>query len=85
MIELSSLPEELLATDPLEAQENAASDRLSNGVRLEDLERQAILAAIANAKGNMSQAARALGISRSTLYVKLGALRERIDLHAHRH
>ncbi|RDJ99649.1 sigma-54-dependent Fis family transcriptional regulator [Paraburkholderia lacunae] len=43
--------------------------------RLEEMERQAILDAIANAHGNMSMAARTLGISRSTLYVKLAAIR----------
>ncbi|EKZ99578.1 sigma-54-dependent Fis family transcriptional regulator [Cupriavidus metallidurans] len=43
--------------------------------RLDDLERQAILAAINDARGNLSRAARTLGISRSTLYVKLAAIR----------
>ncbi|WP_454766857.1 sigma-54-dependent Fis family transcriptional regulator [Cupriavidus campinensis] len=43
--------------------------------RLEEMERHAILDAIANSHGNMSMAARTLGISRSTLYVKLGAIR----------
>ncbi|AGW95770.1 sigma-54-dependent Fis family transcriptional regulator [Cupriavidus sp. DF5525] len=43
--------------------------------RLEEMERQAILDAIANAHGNMSMAARTLGISRSTLYVKLASIR----------
>jgi transcriptional regulator of acetoin/glycerol metabolism len=33
----------------------------------------------------MSQAARVLGISRSTLYVKLSVMRERADGLAHRH
>ncbi|KAI3595213.1 Transcriptional activator of acetoin/glycerol metabolism [Cupriavidus necator H850] len=42
--------------------------------RLEEVERQAILDAIANSHGNMSMAARTLGISRSTLYVKLAAI-----------
>lgn len=42
--------------------------------RLEEMERQAILDAIANSHGNMSMAARTLGISRSTLYVKLAAI-----------
>ncbi|WP_248558544.1 sigma-54-dependent Fis family transcriptional regulator [Paraburkholderia terrae] len=42
---------------------------------LKEMERQAILDAIANAHGNMSMAARTLGISRSTLYVKLAAIR----------
>lgn len=47
---------------------------ISSG-NLKEMERQAIRDAIANAHGNMSMAARALGISRSTLYVKLAALR----------
>lgn len=47
--------------------------------RLEKLERQAILDAIANAHGNMSMAARTLGISRSTLYVKLATIRAESD------
>ncbi len=42
--------------------------------RLEEMERQAILNAIADSHGNMSMAARTLGISRSTLYVKLAAI-----------
>ncbi|WP_433705234.1 sigma-54-dependent Fis family transcriptional regulator [Paraburkholderia sacchari] len=42
---------------------------------LKEMERQAILDAIANAHGNMSMAARTLGISRSTLYVKMAAIR----------
>jgi len=47
--------------------------------RLEEMERQAILDAIANAHGNMSMAARTLGISRSTLYVKLAAIRAQLS------
>lgn len=43
--------------------------------RLQEMERQAILDAIASAHGNMTMAARTLGISRSTLYVKLAAIR----------
>ena len=43
--------------------------------RLDEMERQAILGAIANAHGNISMAARTLGISRSTLYVKLATIR----------
>jgi DNA-binding NtrC family response regulator len=39
------------------------------------MERAAIEAAIDNAQGNLSLAARTLGISRSTLYVKLAAMR----------
>ncbi|WP_317921874.1 helix-turn-helix domain-containing protein [Cupriavidus sp. TA19] len=43
--------------------------------RLEEMEREAILDAIAKSHENMSMAARTLGISRSTLYVKLAAIR----------
>ncbi|MBI2276003.1 MAG: sigma-54-dependent Fis family transcriptional regulator [Dechloromonas sp.] len=43
--------------------------------RLAEMERAAINAAVANAQGNLSLAARQLGISRSTLYVKLAAMR----------
>ena len=57
----------------------------ASATRLEDLEQQAILAAVANAGGNISQAARTLGISRSTLYVKLASLRGRAGKAAHRH
>lgn len=46
-----------------------------SSARLEDVENQAILDAIAQAKGNMAAAARLLGIARSTLYVKLGTIR----------
>lgn len=51
--------------------------------RLDDVQRQAILAAVANARGNMSLAARTLGISRgisrSTLYVKIASIRSAGD------
>ena len=53
--------------------------------RLDELERQAVMAAIANAQGNISLAARTLGISRSTLYVKLATLRAATDGAAKRH
>jgi len=43
--------------------------------RLAEMERAAINAAVAAANGNLSLAARNLGISRSTLYVKLAAMR----------
>lgn len=44
--------------------------------RLAEMERAAINTAVANSHGNLSMAARNLGISRSTLYVKLAAMRE---------
>ncbi|MET3109203.1 DNA-binding NtrC family response regulator [Oxalobacteraceae bacterium GrIS 1.18] len=40
-------------------------------VRLEAVEREAIMTALSNAQGNISQAARALGISRPALYRKI--------------
>lgn len=43
--------------------------------RLAEMERAAINAAVASTQGNLSRAARTLGISRSTLYVKLAAMR----------
>ncbi|BAL25461.1 sigma-54-dependent Fis family transcriptional regulator [Azoarcus sp. KH32C] len=48
----------------------------SEGNRLEDAERDAILKAIRNHGGNMAAVARALGIAKSTLYLKL----KRFDL-----
>lgn len=50
------------------------SDRPGIGVRrLCDIERDAILIALGQCAGNRASAARALGISRSTLYRKLKA------------
>ncbi len=43
--------------------------------RLEEVEREAIQLAITRANGNLSRAARSLGIARSTLYVKLAAIK----------
>lgn len=63
------LPEAAPHTPPAEAPRHGAG-------RLHDLEREAVRAAVANAAGNLSQAARTLGIARSTLYVKLAALKE---------
>ena len=50
----------------------------ASSCRLDEMERQAILGAIANANGNISMAARTLGISRSTLYVKLATIRAQL-------
>ncbi|QRZ15215.1 sigma-54-dependent Fis family transcriptional regulator [Paracoccus methylovorus] len=46
-----------------------------HGDTLRDAERAQILAAIEQSQGNMTQVARRLGIARSTLYLKLDALR----------
>jgi len=54
----------------------ARSETLAVAGRLEEVERLAVSAAVADAKGNLSQAARSLGIARSTLYVKLAAMRQ---------
>lgn len=82
MIDHALLPDELRSSAQAEI---AAAPAAMSGTRLEDLEQQAILAAISNAQGNISRAARTLGISRSTLYVKLAALRGRVEKSAPRH
>jgi len=43
----------------------------TDNVRLEELEREAIAAALSNAQGNISKASKALGISRPALYRKI--------------
>lgn len=73
------LPAELAAAGERRP-EPAMPTVLPNEVwRLAEMEKHAIQAAIAHAKGNLSQAARSLGISRSTLYVKLSAMRDKAD------
>ena len=44
----------------------------ARGVPLRDVETALIRQAVANARGNVVDAARALGISRATVYRKLG-------------
>ncbi|GED99816.1 sigma 54 type regulator [Gordonia spumicola] len=51
-----------------------ASTRASKLMGLEQAERQAIVAALSTAEGNKSTAAKALGISRTTLYARIRAL-----------
>lgn len=74
IIDTSLLPPSIAQTpkDPVSISTSTSSP-VPRG-RLEEMERQAILDAIANSHGNMSMAARTLGISRSTLYVKLAAI-----------
>jgi transcriptional regulator of acetoin/glycerol metabolism len=78
-IDASLLPEEIVGQRREAGAVNAALPSPHSAApltgRLDELERQAITAALANANGNVSLAARALGISRSTLYVKLASLR----------
>lgn len=81
-IEMLHLPEELLSSEsepPVERQSMPGAvpaPRRDSGtvVKLESLEREAIDQAVAAADGNISEAARRLGISRNTLYRKLGRM-----------
>ncbi|HEU0223217.1 MAG TPA: sigma-54-dependent Fis family transcriptional regulator [Paracoccaceae bacterium] len=73
-VRLSDLPPELFdAEAPHDAAAAAAIENGSDpgGFSLETVERQAIMRAISAAGGNMSSVARALGISRPTLYRKI--------------
>jgi DNA-binding NtrC family response regulator len=51
--------------------ESGANGRFPVNVTLQELERQAIAAAIQRTSGNIKEAAAALGIDRSTLYEKI--------------
>ena len=67
-VRVDELPEEMLAMidgsdDSLVAMEPVTS--------LEDSERKAIVSALSSVQGNLARAARALGVSRSTLYRKV--------------
>jgi sigma-54 dependent transcriptional regulator, acetoin dehydrogenase operon transcriptional activator AcoR len=62
------LPEELLATVVHEPSTTAGN---APAASLEESERLAIVRAVQNMHGNLAQAARSLGISRSTLYRKV--------------
>jgi DNA-binding NtrC family response regulator len=80
VIELAGLPPAIAqaAATPLNG---SALDRPGGTTgRLEDLASQAILDAVGQSQGNMTAAARTLGISRSTLYVKLAAIRAHAGL-----
>ena len=76
LIDAAQLPAEFVAAVARHASSPAPAATPATAGRLEDMERQAVSAAIASSKGNMSLAARSLGISRSTLYVKLAALKQ---------
>lgn len=67
VIRLSHLPEELLDTDP------AADVTPRAGTNLRTLAQSAIDRALASTNGNVSAAARLLGISRNTLYRRVEA------------
>ena len=75
-IDLTQLPPALRA-DPVQVgtQADARHDQCRDN-RLDCIEKQAIERAITQSAGNLSQAARSLGISRSTLYARLAGMRE---------
>ena len=66
-VRVDELPEEMLVLDD-GADEAVAMEPVSS---LEDTERQAIVSALTSVQGNLARAARALGVSRSTLYRKV--------------
>ena len=51
-----------------------AAEPLASGSSLDEIGRQAAMRALEAAGGNISSAARQLGISRNTLYRKLGKM-----------
>ena len=65
---LDELPAELLAET---GTVDSAEPVLLQSTSLEETERAAIARAVYGAHGNLAQAARSLGVSRSTLYRKL--------------
>lgn len=68
-VQLSELPEELLAS--ADRAPAAVQDAPAPVTSLEEGERLAIVRAIKDCQGNLAKAARALGVSRSTLYRKV--------------
>ncbi len=51
--------------------QSAGAENNDSGIRMDDVEKRAILRALEQANGNKSKAAELLGIPRSTFYVKL--------------
>jgi transcriptional regulator with PAS, ATPase and Fis domain len=70
-VAVKDLPEEVLRAAPRGASSAATEPLVQQAASLDDLERRAIKQALEAARGNLTQAARALGISRSTLYRKV--------------
>jgi transcriptional regulator of acetoin/glycerol metabolism len=67
-VQLSELPEELMAAVDLPPD---VAPKESQATSLEESERLAIVRSIKDNQGNLAKAARALGVSRSTLYRKV--------------
>jgi transcriptional regulator of acetoin/glycerol metabolism len=74
LIDASQLPPEISSTVSESTYGGLPQPMHPSGGLLEDMEQEAVKIAVANAHGNRSMAARALGISRSTLYVKLARM-----------
>jgi transcriptional regulator of acetoin/glycerol metabolism len=74
-IGLDHLPQDFFddARDAANAQA-AAPSSAKDSARLDDLARSAVAAALETHAGNVSAAARMLGVSRNTLYRKMAAL-----------
>jgi sigma-54 dependent transcriptional regulator, acetoin dehydrogenase operon transcriptional activator AcoR len=71
-VAIEDLPAEILEASPAAAGRNAATYPMAHeAASLGDFERLAIKGALESSHGNLTQAARALGISRSTLYRKV--------------
>ena len=71
-VAIEELPAEILEASPAAAAaRNAATSPMAQGASLGDFEHLAIKRALESSHGNLTQAARALGISRSTLYRKV--------------
>ena len=76
-IGLDHLPQDFFDDEPVMDSENSASPALAkDSARLDDLALSAVAAALDTHAGNVSAAARMLGVSRNTLYRKMAALGE---------
>jgi len=71
-VAIEDLPAEILEASPAVTDTNSATSPISpEAASLDDFEHLAIKRALETSHGNLTQAARALGISRSTLYRKV--------------
>jgi sigma-54 dependent transcriptional regulator, acetoin dehydrogenase operon transcriptional activator AcoR len=70
-VAIGDLPAEIRELSPVAAGTNTAAATGAEIASLDDFEHLAIIRALDNSHGNLTQAARALGISRSTLYRKV--------------
>src|SRR4029077_17509366 len=71
-VAMEYLPAEILEASPAVTDTNSATSPISpEAASLDDFEHLAIKRALETSHGNLTQAARALGISRSTLYRKV--------------